>query len=186
MNVTCLLQEVIYCWCSTQKECVSQWCNGWWVGIICQLSTIWGKTCIIVICGTGCCVLLKNSADGGFFDTVSQVIFLGIDNIHSMRDSLTKMREFLDTHGACSSDGSSSLLVCKIPFSVALNIKGWCQLVWGKRTAQLALTDPIWNPGDCCLVLVLTQAGLDAAKWRTRMGWRERCQCSGSSISVGG
>lgn len=60
----------------------------------------------------------------GYFGTVFQVIFLGIDNIHGMRDSLTKMREFLDTHGACSSDGSSSLLVCKFPISVALNIRG--------------------------------------------------------------
>jgi len=57
------------------------------------------------------------------FDTVPQVIFLGIDNIHGMRDSLTKMREFLDTHGACSSDGSSSLLVCKVPYLVALRCK---------------------------------------------------------------
>lgn len=55
----------------------------------------------------------------GCVDAVYQVIFLGIDNIHGMRDSLAKMREFLDTHGACSSDGSSSLLVCKVTFSVA-------------------------------------------------------------------
>jgi myotubularin-related protein 1/2 len=49
------------------------------------------------------------------------VIFLGIDNIHGMRDSLIKMRDFLDTNGASSSDGSSSLLVCKVPVQ-------WCQI----------------------------------------------------------
>jgi myotubularin-related protein 1/2 len=58
---------------------------------------------------------LANGAMGGGSESSanylqSEVIFLGIDNIHGMRDSLTKMREFLDTHGACSSDGSSSLL----------------------------------------------------------------------------
>lgn len=40
------------------------------------------------------------------------MIFLGIDNIHGMRDSLSRLRQFLDTHGASSSDGSSSILVC--------------------------------------------------------------------------
>lgn len=58
---------------------------------------------------------LANSAFGGGSESSanylqSEVIFLGIDNIHGMRDSLTKMRDFLDTHGASSSDGSSSLL----------------------------------------------------------------------------
>jgi len=64
-----------------------------------------------------------NSPLMGYFDTVLQVIFLGIDNIHGMCDSLTKIHEFLDTHGASSSDGSSSLLVCKVPFSVASRCK---------------------------------------------------------------
>jgi myotubularin-related protein 1/2 len=40
----------------------------------------------------------------------NQVVFLGIDNIHAMRDSLARLRDFLDIHGAASSDGSSSLL----------------------------------------------------------------------------
>lgn len=51
------------------------------------------------------------------------MIFLGIDNIHGMRDSLTKLRDFLDTHGASSSDGSSSLLVCEVSISM-LHIRG--------------------------------------------------------------
>lgn len=62
-----------------------------------------------------CCVPFKSFANR-VFGIVHQVIFLGIDNIHGMRDSLTKMREFLDTHGASSSDGSSSLLVCKCSY----------------------------------------------------------------------
>lgn len=46
------------------------------------------------------------------------MIFLGIENIHGMRDSLSRLRQFLDTHGASSSDGSSSILVC-ISFLIA-------------------------------------------------------------------
>ncbi|XP_024360704.1 phosphatidylinositol-3-phosphatase myotubularin-1 isoform X1 [Physcomitrium patens] len=58
---------------------------------------------------------LANGVTGGGSESSanylqSEVIFLGIDNIHGMRDSLTKMRDFLDIHGAASSDGSSSLL----------------------------------------------------------------------------
>lgn len=41
-----------------------------------------------------------------------QIVFFGIDNIHAMRDSLARLRAYLDTHGATSSDGMSSFLVC--------------------------------------------------------------------------
>lgn len=40
-----------------------------------------------------------------------QIVFFGIDNIHSMRDSLARLRDYLDTYGATSSDGMSSFLV---------------------------------------------------------------------------
>lgn len=40
-----------------------------------------------------------------------QIVFLGIDNIHAMRDSLARLRDYLDTHGTASSDGISSFLV---------------------------------------------------------------------------
>lgn len=40
-----------------------------------------------------------------------QVVFFGIDNIHAMRDSFARLRDYLDTHGANSSDGMSSFLV---------------------------------------------------------------------------
>ncbi|MCO5560846.1 hypothetical protein L7F22_014466 [Adiantum nelumboides] len=58
---------------------------------------------------------LANGAMGGGSESSSnyfqsEVVFLGIDNIHSMRDSLARLRDYLDTHGAASSDGSSSLL----------------------------------------------------------------------------
>lgn len=40
-----------------------------------------------------------------------QIVFFGIDNIHAMRDSLARLGNYLDTHGATSSDGISSFLV---------------------------------------------------------------------------
>ncbi|KAH7315907.1 hypothetical protein KP509_21G070100 [Ceratopteris richardii] len=58
---------------------------------------------------------LANGALGGGSESSSnyfqcEVVFLGIENIHSMRESLARLRDYLDTHGAASSDGSSSLL----------------------------------------------------------------------------
>ncbi|KAG6760449.1 hypothetical protein POTOM_036971 [Populus tomentosa] len=38
------------------------------------------------------------------------VVFFGIDNIHAMRESLSRLRDYLDTHGSTSSDGKLSLL----------------------------------------------------------------------------
>ena len=46
-----------------------------------------------------------------FFFFFNQIVFFGIDNIHAMRDSLARLRDYLDTHGATSSDGMSSFLV---------------------------------------------------------------------------
>lgn len=42
---------------------------------------------------------------------VHQIVFFGIDNIHAMRESLTRLRDYLDVHGTTSSDGMSSFLV---------------------------------------------------------------------------
>ena len=42
---------------------------------------------------------------------VCQIVFFGIDNIHAMRDSFARLRDYLDTHGTASSDGMSSFLV---------------------------------------------------------------------------
>ncbi|KAJ7530934.1 hypothetical protein O6H91_14G025600 [Diphasiastrum complanatum] len=58
---------------------------------------------------------LANGAMGGGSESSanyfhSEVVFLGIDNIHAMRDSLGRLRDYVDVHGAASSDGSSSLL----------------------------------------------------------------------------
>ncbi|KAJ4978295.1 hypothetical protein NE237_009075 [Protea cynaroides] len=58
---------------------------------------------------------LANGAMGGGSESSSnyfqsEIVFLGIDNIHAMRDSLSRLRDYLDTHGATSSDGMSSFL----------------------------------------------------------------------------
>ncbi|PKA59616.1 hypothetical protein AXF42_Ash018083 [Apostasia shenzhenica] len=58
---------------------------------------------------------LANGAMGGGSESSSnyfqsEVFFFGIDNIHAMRESLARLRDYLDTHGATSSDGMSSFL----------------------------------------------------------------------------
>ncbi|KAK3408874.1 hypothetical protein EUGRSUZ_J01026 [Eucalyptus grandis] len=58
---------------------------------------------------------LANGAMGGGSESSSnylqsEIVFFGIDNIHAMRESLARLREYLDTHGATSSDGLSSFL----------------------------------------------------------------------------
>lgn len=58
---------------------------------------------------------LANGAMGGGSESSSnyfqsEIVFFGIDNIHAMRDSLVRLRDYLDTHGKASSDGTSSFL----------------------------------------------------------------------------
>ncbi|KAK1310622.1 hypothetical protein QJS10_CPA08g00518 [Acorus calamus] len=58
---------------------------------------------------------LANGAKGGGSESSSnysqsEVVFFGIDNIHAMRDSLARLRDYLDTHGSTSSDGMLSFL----------------------------------------------------------------------------
>lgn len=58
---------------------------------------------------------LANGAMGGGSESSSnyfqsEIVFFGIDNIHAMRESLVRLRDYLDTHGAASSDGMSSFL----------------------------------------------------------------------------
>lgn len=58
---------------------------------------------------------LANGAMGGGSESSSnyfqsEIVFFGIDNIHAMRESLVRLRDYLDTHGATSSDGMSSFL----------------------------------------------------------------------------
>ncbi|OIV90583.1 hypothetical protein TanjilG_01664 [Lupinus angustifolius] len=58
---------------------------------------------------------LANGAMGGGSESSSnyfqsEIVFLGIDNIHAMRDSYARLREYVDTHGRASSDGMSSFL----------------------------------------------------------------------------
>ncbi|KAL8533245.1 hypothetical protein ACS0TY_009576 [Phlomoides rotata] len=58
---------------------------------------------------------LANGAMGGGSESSanysqSEIVFFGIDNIHAMRDSLVRLRDYVDTHGAKSSDGVSSFL----------------------------------------------------------------------------
>ncbi|XP_028770165.1 phosphatidylinositol-3-phosphatase myotubularin-1 [Neltuma alba] len=58
---------------------------------------------------------LANGAMGGGSESSSnyfqsEIVFFGIDNIHAMRDSFARLREYLDTYGRASSDGMSSFL----------------------------------------------------------------------------
>ncbi|XP_057540215.1 phosphatidylinositol-3-phosphatase myotubularin-1-like [Amaranthus tricolor] len=58
---------------------------------------------------------LANGAMGGGSESSanyfqSEIVFFGIDNIHAMRESLSRLREYLDTYGTTSSDGMSSYL----------------------------------------------------------------------------
>ncbi|KAD7479965.1 hypothetical protein E3N88_03101 [Mikania micrantha] len=58
---------------------------------------------------------LANGAMGGGSESSSnyfqcEIVFFGIDNIHAMRESLVRLRDYLDTHGTKSSDGISSFL----------------------------------------------------------------------------
>ncbi|KAG4169337.1 hypothetical protein ERO13_A12G088900v2 [Gossypium hirsutum] len=58
---------------------------------------------------------LANGAMGGGSESSSnyfhsEIVFFGIDNIHAMRESFARLRDYLDTHGATSSDGMSSFL----------------------------------------------------------------------------
>ncbi|KAL6125559.1 hypothetical protein ACLB2K_073615 [Fragaria x ananassa] len=58
---------------------------------------------------------LANGAMGGGSESSSnyfqsEIVFFGIDNIHAMRDSFARLRDYLDTHGTASSDGMSSFL----------------------------------------------------------------------------
>ncbi|PWA78979.1 GRAM domain-containing protein [Artemisia annua] len=58
---------------------------------------------------------LANGAMGGGSESSSnyfqcEIVFFGIDNIHAMRESLVRLRDYLDTHGTKSSDGVSSFL----------------------------------------------------------------------------
>jgi myotubularin-related protein 1/2 len=58
---------------------------------------------------------LANGAKGGGSESSSnylqsEIVFLGIDNIHAMRESFSRLRDYLDMHGTTSSDGTSSFL----------------------------------------------------------------------------
>ncbi|KAK8965285.1 hypothetical protein KSP40_PGU013250 [Platanthera guangdongensis] len=58
---------------------------------------------------------LANGAMGGGSESSSnyfqsEIVFFGIDNIHAMRDSFARLRDYLDTYGSTSSDGMSSFL----------------------------------------------------------------------------
>ncbi|XP_009125564.1 phosphatidylinositol-3-phosphatase myotubularin-2 isoform X1 [Brassica rapa] len=58
---------------------------------------------------------LANGAMGGGSESSSnylqsEIVFFGIDNIHAMRESFSRLRDYLDMHGTTSSDGTSSFL----------------------------------------------------------------------------
>uniref|UniRef100_M1CLW4 Phosphoprotein phosphatase n=1 Tax=Solanum tuberosum TaxID=4113 RepID=M1CLW4_SOLTU len=58
---------------------------------------------------------LANGAMGGGSESSanyfqSEIVFFGIDNIHAMRESLGRLRDYVDTYGTTSSDGMSSFL----------------------------------------------------------------------------
>ncbi|XP_010543597.1 PREDICTED: phosphatidylinositol-3-phosphatase myotubularin-1-like isoform X2 [Tarenaya hassleriana] len=58
---------------------------------------------------------LANGAMGGGSESSSnyfqsEIVFFGIDNIHGMRESFCRLRDYVDMHGTTSSDGMSSFL----------------------------------------------------------------------------
>ncbi|KFK24900.1 hypothetical protein AALP_AA8G039600 [Arabis alpina] len=58
---------------------------------------------------------LANGAKGGGSESSSnysqsEIVFFGIDNIHAMRESFSRLRDYLDINGITSSDGTSSFL----------------------------------------------------------------------------
>nr|AAO42157.1 putative myotubularin [Arabidopsis thaliana] len=58
---------------------------------------------------------LANGAMGGGSESSSnyfqsEIVFFGIGNIHAMRESFSRVRDYLDMHGTTSSDGRSSFL----------------------------------------------------------------------------
>ncbi|XP_027189110.1 phosphatidylinositol-3-phosphatase myotubularin-1 isoform X2 [Cicer arietinum] len=58
---------------------------------------------------------IANGALGGGSESSSnyfqsEIVFFGIDNIHGMRESFVRLREYMDNHGRTSSDGMSSFL----------------------------------------------------------------------------
>ncbi|KAL2629032.1 hypothetical protein R1flu_013718 [Riccia fluitans] len=84
---------------------------------------------------------LANGALGGGSESSAnylqcEVVFLGIENIHIMRESFAKLRDYLDLHGGASSDGSSSLL----------RIGGW---QWGgsNRSSMSAAVSALGDSG---------------------------------------
>ncbi|XP_078434273.1 phosphatidylinositol-3-phosphatase myotubularin-1-like isoform X2 [Wolffia australiana] len=98
---------------------------------------------------------LANSAMGGGSESSSnyfqsEVVFFGIDNIHAMRDSLTRLRDYLDTHGTTSSDGMSSFL----------RNGGW---TWGGGNLS-SMSASVSNFGDSGW-LVHVQSVLAGAAW---------------------
>lgn len=79
--------------------------------IIFNLRSLYGLCCQIVnLLVIKFEFILFNSAMFPFCH-FHQIVFFGIDNIHAMRDSLARLRDYLDTYGASSSDGRSSFLV---------------------------------------------------------------------------
>ncbi|CAI5978547.1 unnamed protein product [Closterium sp. NIES-64] len=85
---------------------------------------------------------IANGAMGGGYESSAnyrgtEVVYLGIDNIHAVRDSMNRLREYLDTHGSACSDGSSSLLRSGTGGWTGGSVSGTSQVV-------AALVDSCW------------------------------------------
>ncbi|CAI5505314.1 unnamed protein product [Closterium sp. Naga37s-1] len=85
---------------------------------------------------------IANGAMGGGYESSAnyrgtEVVYLGIDNIHAVRDSMNRLREYLDTHGSACSDGSSSLLRSGTGGWTGGSVSGTSQVV-------AALMDSCW------------------------------------------
>ncbi|GLT66746.1 hypothetical protein SLA2020_390970 [Shorea laevis] len=98
---------------------------------------------------------LANGAMGGGSESSSnyfqsEIVFFGIDNIHAMRESLTRLRDYLDTHGAASSDGMSSFL----------RHGGW---TWGRGNLS-SMSASVSTLGDSGW-LIHVQSVLAASAW---------------------
>ncbi|CAN8257158.1 unnamed protein product [Cochlearia groenlandica] len=53
---------------------------------------------------------LGGGSESSSYYLQSEIVFFGIDNIHTMRESFSRLRDYLDMHGTTSSDGTSSFL----------------------------------------------------------------------------
>ena len=97
---------------------------------------------------------LANGTMGGGWESPSnysqaRVEFLGIDNVHAVRDSFSRLRDFLDKHSATSSDGLS--LGRNVSVS-ALENSGWLMHIHSVLAGSAWIAARIATEGASVLV----------------------------------